>query len=322
MKRLIGVILLAFAGWAGFWFWQASAIRADLRGWFKERTAQGWTAEYSAIRVRGFPSRIDVTIEEPRLSDPASGLGWQAPFIQILGLTYQPGHHILAFADEQVWQTRGGQVTVTSDGLRASVVHDTGTGTLLRMNAEAEVLNIAGPQTTLALAGLTAALHRAEAPTDQRLAVQIQSVAGRDGPLTDGRLEALAVQAVLRFAEPLTLDSLAGPAPAPQEIDLARAEYRVEGLDLNAAGRVTVDEAGRLDGDVTLRAVNWRDLIDRARDADLLPETFTDTLENALAMAAGLGGRPDTLDIPLTLDRGQLRFGMIPLGPAPRLRWD
>lgn len=320
MKRLIGVILLAFAGWAGFWFWQASAIRADLRGWFEERAQDGWQADYAAIRVSGFPNRLDVTIEEPRLSDPDSGFGWQAPFLQILGLTYRSGHHILAFADEQIWQTADGPLRVTSDGLRASVVHDD--GALLRMNAEAEVLNIAGPDTALALAGVTAGLHRAEDPQDQRLAIRAESLAGRDGPLTDGRAEALAVQAILTFAEPLTLDSLSAPDTLPTEIDLARAEYRVEGLELNAAGRVTVDDAGRLDGDMTLRAVNWRELIDRARAADLLPDLFTDTLEDALSIAAGLGGRPDTLDIPLNIDRGQMRFGMIPLGPAPRLRRD
>ncbi|WP_418594647.1 DUF2125 domain-containing protein [Ponticoccus sp. (in: a-proteobacteria)] len=322
MKRLIGACLLAALGWAGFWFWQASAIRADLRGWFEARAEEGWQADYAAIRVRGFPSRLDVTIEEPRLGNPETGFGWQAPFLQILGLTYQPGHHILAFADEQRWQTPDGPVTVTSQGLRASVIHDPADGALLRSNAEAEVLNIAGPETALALAGLTAGLHRAESPTDQRLAIQVESVAGRDGPLTDGRLEAVAIQALLSFAEPLRLADLAGPAPMPRAIDLARAEYRVEGLELHAAGHVTVDDAGRLDGTMTLRAVNWRSLIDRARAAGMLPDSFTDAVEDALSLAAGLSGRPDTLDIPLTIDRGQMRFGMIPLGPAPRLRRD
>jgi hypothetical protein len=106
------------------------------------------------------------------------------------------------------------------------------------------------------------------------------------------------------------------------EIDLTRAGYAVEGLSLQASGRLAVDERGRLDGRVTLRAENWRSLVERARAAGLLPALLTDVLENALALAAGRDGRAETLDIPLTLDEGQIRYGLIPLGTAPRLGRD
>lgn len=318
MKRLIGLILLAALGWAGFWFWQAAETRREIENWFAERAAAGWQAEYEAIRLRGFPNRLDVTIEAPRLRDPQSGYGWRAPFLQILGLTYRPGHQILAFADSQTLLTPEGEIAVTAQGLRASVVHEA-QGALLRLNAEAEVLNLDGPDMALALAGLTAALHRGEVPESQRLALRVQSVAGREGALTDGRMEALGLLATLHFAEPLGLETLAAPLPRPDLIELSRASYSIEDLDLQAAGRLEVDAAGRLDGTLTLRAVNWRALLDRARTAGLLPDLLSDTLEDALALAAGLQGREDSLDIPLTLDRGQIRFGMIPLGPAPRL---
>jgi hypothetical protein len=268
MKQAIGLIvvtLLLAAGWGGFWFWQAAQTRAGISEWFEARAEAGWQAEYDAIRLRGFPSRLDVTIEAPRLRDPQSGLGWQAPFLQILGLTYRPGHHILAFAEEQRVTTPEGEIRVSAEGLRASVVQDA-EGGLLRLNAEARLLNLAGPETALALAGVRAALHREAEPRQQRLALQADQVAGREGALTDGGMEALALQAGLRFAEPLTLDSL--PAlPRPEEIDLTRAGYAVEGLSLQASGRLAVDERGRLDGRVTLRAENWRSLVERARAA-------------------------------------------------------
>lgn len=322
MKRLIWIILAAALLWSAFWAWQAQSLKSDIAGWFEDRRAAGWTAEYDALRVRGFPNRLDVTLEAPRLDDPDSGLGWQAPFLQVLGLTYRPGHHIVAFPDTQTLTRPEGRLRIDAQGLRASLVHSA-EGRILRLNTEAETLNLVTSERSLAFAGVLAALQGVENTADSyRLGIEVQSAATRESALSDGRVDALSVQAQIALQAPLTLKTLSDPRPQPRRIDLRRAEYKVDGLELNLAGLVEVDRQGRMNGDVTLRAVNWRVLLDRARASGLLPGPFTDTLDDALSLAAGLQGRKDTLDIPLTLDRGALRFGMIPLGQAPRLSWD
>lgn len=322
MKRLLTLVIVAAALWSAYWAWQAYSLKSEIADWFEERRAAGWTAEYEALRVRGFPNRLDVTLDAPQLQDPESGLGWNAPFLKVLGLSYQPGHHIVAFPETQTVTRADGPLRIDSQGLRASVITGDG-GRLLRLNAEARTLNLVTPESSLAMADVLAALQSPEgSPETYRLGVEVQSLAGPEGVLTDGRADTLRLQAELLLDEPLSFGTLSRPMPQPRRIDLRTAEYSVDGLELSLAGKVDVDEQGRMDGALTVRAANWRVLLDRARESGLLPEGFATTLEEALSIAAGLGGRPDTLDIPLNLDRGAIRFGMIPLGQAPRLTWE
>ena len=71
--------------------------------------------------------------------------------------------------------------------------------------------------------------------------------------------------------------------------------------------------------DVTAR--NWRQMLDLAVAAGAVPEGMAQTVERGLALASGLpgaGGDEETVSLPLSLRDGQVFFGPIPLGPAPR----
>ncbi|WP_040604009.1 DUF2125 domain-containing protein [Sagittula stellata] len=320
MKRYMLVLIGAAVLWGGYWGVQAHTLRGEIQDWFETRRAEGWVADYDALQVRGFPSRLDVTIAQPRLADPDSGVSWEAPFLQILGLSYKPDHVIVAFPDRQTVGVDGGAHEVTSDGLRASLV--TGQdGALLRLNAEAETLNIRRDGADIALAAVLANFHRLEGQdTTYRLAIGAGAVATPKGALSRGRANGLDIEGRFVFDSPWTLGALAGPRPQPASIDLAKAEYRLNDLDLQLAGRVEVDSLGRPDGRMTLRAENWRNLLDHARDSGNLPEALADTLIRGLTLAAGLNGRQDTIDLPLTLSGGEVSLGIIPLGKAPRIR--
>ncbi|WP_425072291.1 DUF2125 domain-containing protein [Sagittula sp. S175] len=308
MKRYVGLVLVAAVLWGGWWMVQAHSLRGQIEGWFDARRAEGWTASYDDLAVRGFPSRLDVTLSGVDIRDPDHGTGWQAPFVQILGLTYQREHLILAFADTQRLILPSGPVDIASDGLRASLVTDG--DAIERLNIEAETLNIAGGA---ALAGVLANFHHLTG-TDYRLAIAAQAVA-----TTQGGSDGLNLQATLGFDQPWTLDALKGPRPQPRALDLTQAAYSQNGLQLGMAGKVTADAEGRMDGSLTVRAVNWQAMLDQAEQAGTLPQALADTLRDALTLAAGLNGRRDTLDLPLTFTRGAVSFGVLPLGQAPRL---
>lgn len=150
-----------------------------------------------------------------------------------------------------------------------------------------------------------------------RLGLTAEAAAGLGG---DAALDALALRAEIAFDRPVPRDVLASPRPQPRQIDLRLAEYRQGPVYFSAAGRLTVDAAGRADGALQLRAENWRALLDDAVEAGHLPRPLAQTIEQALMLVAGLSGDPDRLDVPLTFDDGAMRLGPIPLGPAPRLR--
>lgn len=325
MKRLVILLLCGAVSWSGWWFWQAQIVRGASNQWFDTRQSQGWTAEYDAYHLRGFPNRLDQTFENLNLSDPSTGLVWEAPFFQTFQLVYNPSHLILAWPDTQTVKYAGQSLDISSEGLRASVIAPSGKP-IERANIEATVLNVK-PQggTALALAGLLAAAQR----QDQiglvyRIALSANAAAsgkqqGSSTAIAPQSLQALQGDVTVTLDRPLTVEALTTKRPKLTKIDLQQAEYRYGHLLLKLAGSMDVDDLGRLDGELNLRAENWRDLVKAARDAGHIPETLAETLEQSLGLVAGLSGRKDTLDLPLRLREGAIWLGPIPLGDAPRL---
>ncbi|MDJ0823090.1 MAG: DUF2125 domain-containing protein [Paracoccaceae bacterium] len=320
MKRLALVIIALGLGWAVWWAYAAYTLRGEITTWFEDRRADGWEASYADLKVRGFPNRLDVTLTDLLLADPDRGVVWEGPFFQILTLSYKPGHNILVWPNTHRLGLPDQQLEITSQGMRASLIHDA-EGTVLRSNLEAEVLNFTGPEDALALAGVTAALQQTPVtPADYRLGLGIQAVAGADlGALPDSA-QALQVQALMGFDKPWHIDALHRGRPQPDRVELKLAQYQVGDLQLKVAGDVYVDAAGYPDGALDIKAVNWRDMLTMATEAGRLTPGFAATLEDALALLAGLKGNPETLDFTLNAMSGQLFLGPIPLGDAPNLR--
>jgi hypothetical protein len=320
-------ILLAGAvlalGWFGLWGVSAWTAKGNIEAWFEAQRAVGWDASYSDLSVRGFPSRVDVTLTDVHLMDPDRGTGWNAPFFQILGLSYKPGHHILIWPNQQELVLPQGRVSIDSTGLRASLIRSA-TGEILRANVEAEALNIDGPDRAIAFTGLRAAAQTLPGTTTEalyRLGMTAQAMAGAQGPLSRGtdKTDGLQIQAEVGFDRIWQIDALAGPRPQPRQIDLRLAEYRFEGLEMRLAGRLSVDPLGRATGETTLRAVNWREMLERARVNSHIPDGVATALESALSLAASLKGKPDTLDLSLAFEKGRMSLGQIPLGTGPLL---
>ena len=319
MKRLVFAVLAAAVLWSGYWFLQSWQLRGALEGWFEDRRQDGWEASYSDLAIRGFPNRLDVTLSDLTLANPNNGRVWRAPFFQMLSLVYNPDHWILAWPETQTLATPDGEYVIDSQGLRASVVTDG--PVILRANLESEVLNIAGPH-DLAVAGLNAGIAVDEADAETlRIGLDATSIAGSQGALAHtGTVDALTLRARVRFDSAWTRDALKETKPQPVHIDLAQADYRADRLQLMAAGNWDVDAQGRLDGTATLRAVNWRDLLDSARNSGDLPDSVADFLTDSLGLIAQLSGNRETLDLDFRFNRGAISLGIIPLGQAPRIR--
>ncbi|WP_167644650.1 DUF2125 domain-containing protein [Mameliella alba] len=300
MARWIFAVTLALGlAWSGLWLTSSRALKADIADWFEARRAEGWQAEYSSLTVRGFPSRLDATLNDVVLMDTAGGIGWQGDFFQVLGLTYRPGHRILVWPDSQTVTLPSGPVTVQSAGLRASLIHDA-EGVILRANLEADTFR----QGNISLANLRVGLlDVAGTPGLYRLGMS----AGFAGTPADN---GLALRAEITFDRDWQLDSLAGALPQPARIDLRQGRYTTGGAQLDAIGLLEIDAQGRPKGELALTATQWPALVDSARRSGLIPPTLADTLEHASE------GRRD---LPLVFDAGQVTLGDTPLGKAPRL---
>lgn len=322
MKRLLAVIALASLAYSGWWFYAANTLRSDIESWFAAQQAAGLKASFADLTVRGFPNRTDATLTDLILTSEDGRFGWRAPFLQILGLSYKQGHVIVAWPDMQTLTTPEGDIAVTSDGLRASVIH--ADNAVLRSNLEATVLNFTGPKRTLALADVNAALQKIEtsystyrvALSASSMAVPSSDIAPSVGPES---LASLRAEIDVSFEQPLTFDTLAAQPLRPTAIALHRSELAYGSVTFKFTGDATLDDQGRATGKVSITAENWRDALETARASGDLPPVLADGLIDLLTLLASFGASRDALDVTLGLDKGAVLFGPLPIGSLPPL---
>lgn len=324
MKRLFFALVAVVVIYGGYWFYAAQSLQGGIEDWFEERRAQGWETSYSNISVRGFPSRTDVTLTDVSLRAPDGSIGWQAPFFQVLGLSYKQGHVIVAWPDSQTVTTPDGTFDIASDGLRASVIYDD--DRILRSNLEATVLNISGPDDAIALAGVNAAIEKVE-PTaaEYRLAVSVDSAAVSNpavsGDAVPDALATLRSQSVITFSDPLTLNNAVTEPPQITDIDTRLTQVNYGALTLKVIGEAEFDTQGLATGEVTLEAENWRDALAGAADRGDIPPELASGAIDILSLIATLNGGRETLDVTFGLDQGRVLLGPLPIGQLPPLRF-
>lgn len=339
MKRLLILILVSAALWSGYWLYGASASKSAFVAWFEERRAEGWAADYADLEVRGFPNRFDTTFTDPALADPGTGWAWNAPFFQLLALSYKPNHVIAIWPETQRIATPQGRFDMTQAEMQASVVLWPSTALALdRVRLVADTVQVtASDGSTTAASALRLAAERLGAdgqaattapeagPTRYRIALSAEGFAP-DSALrqridpTDRlprTLDALRADVTLGFDRPWDRSSVEEARPQPQLISLRLAEARWGELELLGAGDLEIDAEGEASGRITVKARNWREILAMARASGELPDGVADTLEQGLSLQAG---RNDGIDIPLDFRRGLIWIGPLPVMDSPLFR--
>lgn len=333
MRFLLGLIVVLALGWSGYWFVGAGAARSGFETWFDARRADGWVAEYDTLDINGFPNRFDAGFTDISLADPETGLAWEAPFFQILALSYKPNHVIAVWPDRMRLATPLRKYDLQSGDMRASLVLEPDTGLGLdraTLVAKGLVVMPVGTDEPWRAGSLTLAVEQvpADSEPNYHLGLEAQGLAppaawlrkvAPDGGLPD-RFETLRADLQVTFDKPWNRSAIEEARPQPRAIRLKLAEATWGQLSLQAAGTVSVDARGLPTGTVTIKAQNWREIVRLARDTGTVNAALLDTVEDGLALLSRVAGNPRTLDIPLEFARGQVWLGPVPLGPAPVLR--
>ncbi len=330
MRRLLIVVLLAALAWGGYWFIGARAVETGLANWIEQRRSEGWAADYATLRTRGFPNRFDTTITDLQLADPETGVAWTAPIFQILSLSYKPNHVIAVWPEEQIIATPLEAVTITSDAIRASVVLKPGRSLELdRTVIELTDVSLAsdGGWSARIESGSLASRQTVGRPDSHDIGFDAVGVwPSRDllrlldpgGGLPDV-FERLHIETTIAFDAPWDRFAIEDRRPQITALGLNKLDAKWGGMDLQAAGKLTVDTVGVPSGRITVRARNWREMLQLAVMGGLIPAELAPTVEKALGLLADLSENADTLDASLSFQNGIVSFGPIPLGPAPHL---
>lgn len=333
LRFLITVITIAAAAWAGYWFIGQSGVQTGFSTWFEQRRAEGWVADYSDLRVQGFPNRFDTVVTGLTLADPDTGLAWDAPRFQINALSYRPNHVIAVWPDTQRLSTPLEKYTLDSQDMRASLMLEGSTAlTVQRATLTAQELVIQpeanGGATSMQALRLAADHVPLKNLETYRLGLAADGLAPalswRESVDPTGRLpetfDALSVDMTVEFDKPWDRTAIEDARPQPRQIDIRLAEARWGQLELQMAGAMSVNSSGQPTGEIMIKARNWRDILDLAVNAGAMPKGMADTVGDGLGLIAQMAGNPKTLDIPLGLRNGRVFLGPVPIGPAPSLR--
>lgn len=330
IRTLILVVLLIVAGWCGYWFVGARMFEREVEAWLAERRAEGWVAEAAGSTIRGFPNRFDLTLTELELADPATGLAWSAPFFQILSLSYRPHHVIAVWPHEQTVATPLGRVEVTSEDFRGSLrLADMTTLALENATFVSDSVTLASDAGWTAHLGTGRMAVRRAAATEATYEIGVEALdlvlpERVRGPIVPSdtlprEIETLRLDTEIAFTAPWDRAAIETARPQPVRIDLRELRATWGRLDLRAAGELTVAPDGTPVGSITVKAENWREILELAIVAGAVPQTLAPAIERGLEALAGASGSPRTIDATLTLRDGRIYYAFVPLGPAPRL---
>lgn len=332
MRRLIVLVIAAALLWSGYWVVGARALRGGIETWFEARQSEGWVAEYSDHALRGFPNRFDNTFSDLSLADPATGLAWQAPFFQLFALSYRPTHIIAVWPNSQLIATPLAKFDIDSTRMRASLrVAPRSSLAVERAVFESESVAIRTREGggELTLEQLNFAMERAAGferryrfgidGTGLSPSTPMRKLIDPQGRLPEA-LGTLKADTIIEFDAPWDRFAIERARPQPVLIDLKLAEATWGDLQLAAAGSLTIDARGIPTGRITVKARNWPEIIQLARQSGILPEAMVNLTERALGTLAQMAGNPKTLDIPLDFKGGLIRLGPLPIGPAPLIR--
>lgn len=325
MRGLIILIIVAFAGYSGWWWIGRTAQVEGFARWKATQQQAGWQVDVGDMSVSGYPSRFDTRLRDLALAPASREWIWRADGFDIYALSYKPNHLILAWPGIQHLSLQGRELALEADVARASAVMMPNLRlTLNRFQFEGKDLAIRAdgqPLVKVAQAGVS--IHHSgedTAPTydlylqvvEAAMPEVLQSLLGDADPRR-------AAPVTLRVDADLTLDAPLDrtlQTTGVEAVDVVQAELLWGSQRIAAMGRVQAGTDGSAEGALDLEFSDWPAFLELLQRGGLLSPTMAQVLLNGFGKPANgsIAGA-----IRLDLRQGQVFLGPVVLGPAPRL---
>lgn len=345
LAALVALIGLGVAAYVAFWFWMANAAEEGVQRWAEERRSAGMDVGWRALSVDGFPFRLAVTLDEPRVALPGHPLApeWRGERVVAFAQPWSLRHVIARFEGEHALAFRQGdrrrrialsagswlaswragpdgrpeRISIDLHDLEARDSAAAGPTRAARLQAHARPGQKAGALVDLAFKAEDVLLPAAEAPPLGPAVALVELDATVMGPLPPGGYP----EAVLRWRDE-------GGVVEVRRLVVDWGEVRLE-----AAGTLTLDAATRPEGAFTAKLWNHGKLLDALVAAEALSADDARLARAALDLLAAAGG--GAVSVPVTAQNGKLWLGPVaaarlspllpdaarnpaPASPAPR----
>jgi hypothetical protein len=334
LKWLLIVLVVLFTGG---WFAAKWAIEGAVTQGFADTQTQGKVAEASSVSVAGFPTAIDLQLQNLHLADPVTGAGWQAPALSISAPSWSPWALTASLPPEQVvtlpdqmltLQSQALALTVTSAPNPALPLRQAGfTATRLAAQSdqgwaltfgEVSASLTEDPQTPNAYA---VTFDLAPLTPDPLLMQALAQVTIPDLPQSDLPAEVDRIDGNLRLRLTAPLDRNAGQTrPQLDAIEISAVDLGWGALALHAEGTVEADDQGYASGRILLRMKGWDRLPALLVATGTIQPNVAPTIHSFLRAIAAESPDPEVLALPLQMEGGRMSLGPFPLGDAPMMR--
>ena len=106
------------ATWTGAWFYVAGQVRTAVEAYIKE-DIPGWNINYRTLQIDGFPFRIKIDVQMPRLvlSGERGTVRWETNQISAMRQFWQPRHVLVDLTGQH-------RITVNRAGQTHHFLHD------------------------------------------------------------------------------------------------------------------------------------------------------------------------------------------------------
>lgn len=330
MKVWAWMIGALVAIWSVVWLAGSIATERLVTYWLADREAAGWVVARDAVQTTGYPFRFVTTLPGLMLADPFTGWAVEADGFRLEQDSYQPQAIRAVWPAEHVLSTPFERITIRAGQLEAMLhVRPLDYLALVQSETRMVALEMTSDMGWSSRVAQAVALvserdepgHRYDIRIDASDVVPAGEVLALLDPagLLPQEIETVRFDAIMGFARTWDLTALESSRPAITRVELAELRADWGDLALRLSGELDVDDSGIPTGELSVRAQNWREMIEIGTNAGAIPNGFRGTLETGLGLLAGLSGRPEDLDATLSFSDGQVYFGPIPLGPAPRL---
>jgi len=323
----VRILILLVLVWGGWWYLATTGLQNAVQSWLEDRRAAGWQAQTQSLARTGFPLAIGAQLEGLSLDDPATDTALRIPAVTVSSAVYWPGHATVRLSDDPVTlSTPANTLTVGSSGTGASLRLHPGT-TLqleaLRGQSSALTLDLVEGR-VLSVAQITADMQQMSDPATYDIDLLAEGVTlgsllrqNLQMPVSfPDTLAPVVADMTVTFERPWDRSALEGAVPQPRmlQIDRINAQWADIALTLGAALDIAPD--GRATGTLRVALSNWKKVFDMALASGQVPAQWAQAVEGILGAMARSDG---TLDLKISVDRGRMRVGFIPLGELPPL---
>lgn len=329
---LSGVVAVLAAAYTAYWYSAVEQVRSGIARWADERRASGWQVYLGEPDIGGFPLRIDVLLQTPRLAGPGKRWRWTAPNVRAFAAPWalgrvsvvSPGIHVVSnrhgdyrLAFDEAEADLSVDVTSLSNAVVRLAGIDIRPPDGARLQVERAVLRGQGPVVvvdddalnTEAGFGLAIDAHDVSLPAEWR-------------PVLGREMARLSVDAVLTgtVAPGATLvDTLSRWRDGGGVVEIRAFALDWQDLSLRADGTFSLDRNLQPEGAMTSVIQGIDPTSDRLVAAGIIDPRAAFAARVANQALSFRGG---SAKLPLSIQNQRLFVGPVPVMRLKSVRWD